>query len=187
MELLRSLAPLFLLFLAASGQLLAQALATATGPGTTVTLGGGYAVYHIPYGERYLGGEQGWIDANLYWPVGIEAEARHLRQGQDLNTHADTYLIGPRYTFRSRALKPYLKVLAGLGEFNFPYNYAHGTYFVVSGGGGVDLRIADRVQLRVLDVEYQRWPQFTFGSMSSIGISSGVSIILHRGPTRLTP
>jgi hypothetical protein len=187
MRSLRVLTALSLLIAALSAKLFAQATATANGPGTEVTLGGGYSVFHIPYGQRDLGGAQGWMDAGLYWPVGVEAEARRLRQNQDLNTHADTYLIGPRYVFRPRALKPYVKVLAGLGEFNFPYNYAHGSYFVVAGGGGVDLRIRDRIYFRVLDVEYQKWPQFTFGPMSSFGISSGISIVLYRGQTWMSP
>lgn len=187
MRFLRSLAVSSLLSFFAGGLALGQAKPTATGPGTTVTVGGGYSVYHIPYGDRNLGGFQGWVDGNLYWPIGVEAEARRLRQNQDLGTHADTYLIGPRYALRPGGFKPYVKVLAGVGKFTFPYNYAHGSYFVVAGGGGLDLRLSDRIQWRAFDVEYQRWPQFTFGSMTSTGVSTGISIRLYRGPTWLTP
>lgn len=186
MQLLRSLAVLSLLLFGVSATTFSQSLPTGTGPGTSVTLGGGYSIYHIPYGERDLGGYQGWVDAGLYWRASVEAEARQLRQNQDLGTHASTYLIGPRYSFRPSGFEPYVKVLAGMGRFTFPYNYARGNYFVVAGGGGVDLHVGDRIRFRVLDLEYQEWPQFTFGSMNSFGISSGVSIVLYRGATRMS-
>lgn len=34
----------------------AQASPTATGPGSSVRIGGGVADYHIQYGQRWLGG-----------------------------------------------------------------------------------------------------------------------------------
>ena len=163
----------------------AQALPAGVGPGTTVTIGGGYSVYHLDYGQRSLGGAQLWADGNLFWRTGLELEARRLRQNQDLNTHADTYLLGPRFVFSPRRVQPYVKVLAGVGHFSYPYGYARGKYLVVAAGGGVDLRLNNRFQVRVIDVQYQDWPQFTFGAMHTYGISSGLSITLYRGPTRL--
>lgn len=186
MRFLRLLAVLSLfLFVAGTRRGVAQAAPTATGPGTSITLGGGYSIYHLQYGERYLGGAQGWVDANLFEHYGIEAEARRLRQNQDLQTHADTYMVGPRYSFHPHGydMAPYLKMLVGVGKFSYPYGYAHGSYFVASGGGGVDLHVGNRIQFRLFDVEYQKWPQFTFGSMSSFGISTGFSIRLYRGPS----
>jgi len=71
-------------------------------------------------------------------------------------------------------LQFYGKGLAGLGQFNYPYNYATGSYFVVAGGGGVDYRWKHRISIRG-DVEYQYWPQFTYGAMSSYGVSVGAA------------
>ena len=169
-----------LVFLACTSAL-GQARPTATGPGTFVSVGGGYAAYHLGYGQQGIQGGQAWADANLFWRAGLEAEARWLRINPSLGTHADTYLIGPRVSFRPGPIEPYAKFLVGAGKFTFPYNDARGSYFVVDGGGGVDLHLNGRLQVRVVDFEYQAWPQFTFGSMKSYGISSGISLSLYRG------
>jgi len=163
--------------------LVAQAVPTAIGPGSSIRVGGGVSAYHLDYGQRWLGGAHGWVDVNPTWRIGIEGEARRLRYNQDLNTHATTYLVGPRISLLPTPIEPYVKVLAGSGRFSFPYNYARGNYLVVAAGGGVDLHLGDRVQVRLIDVEYQRWPQFTFGSMAPYGISAGVSYAIHRGET----
>lgn len=166
-----------------SSSALAQAAPTAIGPGSSVRLGYGISGYHVEYGQRRLGGAQGWVDANPLWWVGLELEARRLRYSQDLGTHADTYLAGPRISLLPAPVEPYVKLLAGSGRFTFPYNYAFGNYLVVAAGGGVDFHIGNRLQLRIIDIEYQRWPKFTFGSMPSYGISAGLSYSIHRSST----
>jgi hypothetical protein len=45
---------------------------------------------------------------------------------------------------------------------------------VLAPGGGVDYRWKRRISFRLADVEYQIWPQFNFGSMTSVGVSAGV-------------
>ena len=168
----------------ASPVLFAQALPTATGPGSYVSVGAGVSGYHLEYGERWLGAPEGWVDANMTWRLGLEGEVRSLRYNQDLGTHANTYLAGPRLSLLPGRLEPYVKVLAGTTHFHFPYSYAHGTYFAYAGGGGLDVHLSDRLQVRLLDVEYQRWPGFTFGPTASYGVSAGISFTLHRSVTR---
>jgi len=175
-----------LVVLLCGGRLFAQAAPAGVGPGTSVSIGGGISMYKLQYGERWLGGAHGWIDANPYWWLGVEGEARWLRLNQDANTHATTYLIGPRVSLRSGKLEPYVKVLAGAGKFNFPFNYAKGTYMVVAGGGGVDLHLGDRWKIRAIDIEYQTWPQFTFGAMKSYGASIGISYNILGRTTKLS-
>ena len=38
------------------------------------------------------------------------------------------------------------------------------------------LRINHRIRLRAVDFEYQLWPQFTFGFLSSYGVSTGIRV-----------
>lgn len=176
---LRIIAGLFLLGCAlVTG---AQAIPAGVGPGKYVRVGVGYSDYHIEYGQRYLQGWNGWVDANPTWRWGAEFEARRLRKNTDLNVYTDTYLMGPRVTLLSGAIAPYVKGLVGVAKFNFPYNYARGSYGVYGAGAGLDLHVADRVHIRVVDVEWQKWPQFTFGEMKSYGISAGVSFTFYRG------
>ena len=50
---------------------------------------------------------------------------------------------------------------------------AHG----VAPGGGLDYWMKnDRVSVRVVDFEYQIWPQFTFGTLHPYGVSAGISL-----------
>lgn len=161
----------------------AQAVPTATSPGSSVALGGTYSMYQTAYGERVLGGAGVHLDVNLRKSLGLEAEARWLRQNQQADTHETTWLVGPRYqaSFGTSRWKPYVKVLVGLGVFNFPYDYQKGQYFVVAPGAGLEYRLNDTFSLRVVDVEYQRWPQFTYGPITPYGIGFGMTWRIFNG------
>ena len=161
----------------------AQALPTATGPASTVQVGAGLSGYRIDYGQRWLGGPFLWANYNPLLHLGLEGEARALRYNQDLGVHGSTFLIGPRFALHRGFTEPYLKVLAGSGRLTFPYAYAHGTYLVVAGGVGIDVRFGDAIKFRVIDVSYQQWPRFSFGTMTSYGASAGISVTLRHGET----
>ena len=164
----------------------AQASPTATGPGTAVRIGCGISGFQIDYGERHLGGGFAWVDANPYWRVGIEGEARWLRFNSDNQVTESTYLIGPRVPILTHgAFEPYVKAMAGGARFNFPFGYGTGTYFVFGGGGGVDVNVGRRWQVRAVDVEYQRWPKFSFGALTPYGVSAGISYRLFRSRSNL--
>lgn len=130
----------------------------------------------VQYGERKMLGFTGFVDADAPNHLGVEAEGRWLEYHQTANVHLETYSIGLRYRQPLGKFEPYAKGLVGFGDFNFPYNLATGSYLVVTFGGGVDYYLNRRVQIRAADFEYQSWPQFTFGSMKTIGVSTGVRI-----------
>lgn len=157
--------------------LLAQASPTEIGPGSYFAVGGTASLYQSAYGQRTLGGASVYADANMTWRYGLESEARWLNQNEDPATHAHetTYLAGPRYSFRAGGIAPYAKLLVGEGVFSFPYNYAEGHYLVMAPGAGVDLKVGPRIRLRLIDVEYQVWPQFSFGAIHPYGVSFGLS------------
>uniref|UniRef100_E6QLM4 Outer membrane protein beta-barrel domain-containing protein n=1 Tax=mine drainage metagenome TaxID=410659 RepID=E6QLM4_9ZZZZ len=170
---------LLVVFACASAQkAYGQVKESADAGGLVVSVGGFFSYYSVGYGPHRLAGFGGFVDAEPKGRPGVEAEIRDLNllKPSD-NVHVTTYLIGPRYGFHQIGrFQPYVKVLLGDGEFNFPYNYAHGSYFVTAPGGGVDYHLNRRVSLRLADVEYQDWPQFTFGNMSSFGVSTGLRI-----------
>jgi hypothetical protein len=173
---LRLISHATLCVLAWTGHARAQVAEAAVGGEQQFAVGGLVSAMHIDYGKRWLGGSGIYVDANLNVHLGLEGEARRLNEHEEAGTHAATYLGGARYTFNSPhgRLRPYAKALAGVGEFYFPYGYAKGSYLVVSGGGGFDLRLSRHIRVRLIDVEYQRWPFFTYGSMSAYGASAGV-------------
>jgi hypothetical protein len=154
----------------------AQVAESVIGGEQLVSIGTFASAYHVDYGKRTLVGGGVYVDLNLnpYW--GVEGEARWLNFHELASANAATYLGGPRYTFHVvHHLRPYVKFLVGDGTFNFPYGYAKGNYIVLAPGGGIDYRFRHNWRARLVDVEYQKWPWFTFGSMSSYGVSSGIS------------
>ena len=173
------------LSVACAAQAAAQAHYTATGPGSYIAAGATFSSYESAYGQQRINGATFYVDTNLYRRVGAEAEARLLPLRATQNVRLETFLIGPRISTHGRTLRPYAKLLAGRGEFRFPFNDAHGSYFVVAPGVGLDYRPPahedatgdlrpSRFLIRV-EVEYQLWPGFTFGALHPYGVSSGVS------------
>ena len=168
-----SLALLFIC-MAATRAASGQTVPSGQAGGTSLSVGGTFSDYYLEYGQRKILGFSGFVDADSKGSLGLEGEARWLILHQTADVHASTYMIGPRYYRNMRRFQPYAKGLVGFGLFNFPYNFAHGNYLVVAPGGGVDFRINHRIRVRLVDFEYQIWPQFTYGSMSSVGVSAGI-------------
>jgi hypothetical protein len=155
----------------------AQAQPTAIGPGSYLQLGVTGSRYQQDYGHRYIDGETAYLDANLFRRIGFEAEIRFLNAQTSESVKESTFLIGPKISIRPRAVRPYVKLLAGDGTFRFPFHYANPVnYFVLAPGGGLDWRVGDsKWTIRVVDFEYQIWPQFTFGALHPYGASAGFS------------
>jgi hypothetical protein len=153
-----------------------QAHEAGTGGGLSISVGAMGSGFYLGYGERKVLGYAAFVDADTRSRIGIEAEGRWLRYHKTDDVDATTYLIGGRYHADfGRSFQVYGKGLVGGGLFNFPYGYAHGSYFVVAPGAGVDYHLFKRFYWRV-DGEYQLWPGFTFGSMSSYGVSTGFRV-----------
>jgi hypothetical protein len=164
----------------------AQALPTASGPGAYVIAGGTFSEFQADYGNRTISGASIYVDTNLTWRLGIETEARRMAY-PNFGERQSTILAGPRWSLRPKGFVPYVKVLAGGGRFDFPFGYGSGDYFVVAPGAGVDLRLGERVRLRLADFEYQMWPGFTFGSIHPYGVSAGISYqILGSSRTKMS-
>ncbi len=132
--------------------------------------------FYLQYGARKLYGVSGFVDVDTRRRIGVEAEGRWLEFHQTENVHAETYSIGPRYHMDFGQFQPYAKGMIGFGDFNFTQNLAQGRYLTVTAGGGLDYHIKSRLYIRAADVEYQYWPQFTFGGMSSLGVSAGIRV-----------
>jgi hypothetical protein len=156
----------------------AQSPESATGGEQHLSVGGNINGTYLGYGERWLGGAGASVDLRINRRLGVEGEANFTFYRQFANTHATTYLGGPRYTFPTHGrFRPYAKGLIGGGYFYFPYHYATGSYFVVAPGAGVDYRLNYRWRLRLADFEYQYWPQFTFGATQNYAITTGIRYI----------
>lgn len=157
-------------------RMFAQVVPAADRGGLNVFAGASVSGFTLQYGQRKIVGFSAFVDADSTRKIGLEGEARWLVFHQTAQVNATTWLAGPRYRRPVGKLQIYAKSLVGIGEFNFPYHDAYGRYLVIAPGGGVDFNLSNRIRLRIVDAEYQYWPQFTFGAMSSIGISSGLRL-----------
>ena len=176
-----ALALLILRSLSVAGNAVAQASATATGPGSFVAVGAGISGFTTDYGHNHLAGGFTVIDVNPQWRVGFEGEARFLRWHANEQVTESNYLGGVRVVVwpHPRRWSPYAKFLAGAGEITLPYGYAHGGFLTYAPGAGLDVALTDRLAVRVVDFEYQHWPEFSYGALSPYGVSAGVSVRLN--------
>jgi hypothetical protein len=163
------------LLFAAARTASAQALATAEGGGRYIAVGAGGAFFNSNYGQRWVSGYSIYADINRDFRYGAEFRAQSLRFNQEQGIRETSYLLGPRMSFPHKGWVPYARVLLGGGIFNAPYTYAEGSYFVVAPGGGVDY-VHGRFRYRIADIEYQAWPNFTFGELHPWGYNTGISI-----------
>jgi opacity protein-like surface antigen len=160
-------------------ELHAQALTTASGGGSYLAVGGTLTATHVPYGDSTGFGGVAYVDSNMSPRVGLEYEGRFLRYNLDEDVSLSSYLAGARVVFWRGRTQPYVKVMAGLGRMTFPFHYATGSYFVIAPGAGLDYALSNRWTVRILDVEYQDWTGFTYGSMQPYSVSSGLRFRLN--------
>jgi hypothetical protein len=69
----------------------------------------------------------------------------------------------------------YGKVLGGSAKMTLDESGDHGTFTNIAFGGGVDMKLNKRVSFRVVDFEYQYWPQWGNSTISPYGASMGIS------------
>jgi hypothetical protein len=154
----------------------AQALPTASGPGSYLSVGGGISAFQEDYGQQVIGGAAVWVDMNPTWRYGLEAEGRWLTYHTDEQVTEANYLGGVRVMLWKPGwrFQPYGKFLAGVGHINFPFGYATGNYLAMAPGAGVDIHLNDRWSVRAADFEYQLWPSFTYGQLKPYGVTVGL-------------
>jgi hypothetical protein len=144
--------------------------------GYNLTVGATATGDYLEYGSRKMLGVAAIADLDTKRRIGLEGEAKWLMLHQTANVHATTYLAGPRYHFTFGRFQPYAKGLIGFGQFNYPYNFGTDNDFVIEPGGGLDFRVTKRLRIRVADFEYQIWPQFHYGTLTSYGLSTGIRV-----------
>jgi hypothetical protein len=168
-----------------------QVVPSAFARGLSITAGGEASAFQPDYtgfgipasSSTYLYGIGTFVDVRFNPWVQIEAEGRWLRFNQADGIYEDNYLIGPRlpiYKLRFWHATPYAKVLVGYGKLNFENGNGWGRYTALSYGGGLDVKLTRRINLRLPDFEYQQWPGWSEGTtntytLSPYGISVGVS------------
>ena len=124
------------------------------------------------------------FDLNAH--LGVEGDV-HLPSliSSTYNFTERSYDAGLRYSIHTHGLVPYGKVLIGVGQAEAPSKGeivgggAPGSYFLYAFGGGADIHLTDKINIRAIDFEYQRWPNFPPHSLTPSIISVGVAYRLR--------
>ena len=83
-------------------------------------------------------------------------------------------------------LAPNSRTISRAGKITLPFHYAEGTFLTYAPGAGMDYLVNDRLTVRVIDFEYQLWPDFSsYGELRPYGVSAGISFRLN--PVDHTP
>ena len=138
-------------------------------------VGAGISLLHPDFGPVNYEGYDFYFDFDFRKHYGIEGEFRQSGMGAVSSEYERNYLIGPRYVFHYKRLDPYAKFLIGRGVFNFPDNTANLAYNMISMGGGVDFRAFKHVNVRLVDLEYQKWFSYQKSTLSPALLTFGVA------------
>jgi hypothetical protein len=186
-------APVLFVILAAGFSAHAQVVPSALAKGLSLTAGGEASAFQPDYTgfgvparapfSQYLYGVGAYVDLKVTPWVQFEGEGRWSRFNQTSGVYEDNYLVGPRlpiYRLRFWRATPYGKVLIGYGKLNFENNIGWGRYTQIAYGGGLDIKMSKRINLRLPDFEYQQWLNWSEGvgrtyNLLPYGVSVGVS------------
>lgn len=173
-----TLAPLILVS-SASIALHAQAGPTAERL-AVVQVGAGVTMVQPDYEPKNIFGYSIYGDFDFTRHIGIEGDIHIATVITPTDIAESTYLLGPRYVFHRGRLHPYGKALLGLGTFTFQPVYVNSTsssstHKVFAFGGGLDVTIKRRLNIRAFDFEYQRWPGFTANGLTPIAMTVGAA------------
>jgi len=90
----------------------------------------------------------------------------------------NSFLIGPRFTFQRHRLGIYGKILLGRATITNQDTNQSSSYNVIPAyGGGVDYRLNRKVNIRIVDVEMQKWPNFEPNTLSPVSVTIGASYV----------
>jgi opacity protein-like surface antigen len=172
--------PLVLVLLAACGVCAyGQKDSTASRAGD-LQVGGGYTVADSNYLTNRIKGFAFYSDFDFRPHWGVEVDFHQLDDNSGTQVYERTYEVGGRYiVHRYGIFKPYVKGLYGRGVFNFSQSEANLAYNMLVGGGGVDIAVHPRVNVRV-DYEYQHWMSFPYSGLNPQLVTFGAAY--HFGP-----
>ena len=172
-----------LIFCAASLSVLAPSLLAqadySANKNSRLQAGVGYLYLKPDYVNTNIQGISFWGDYDFLKHIGAEAVV-HLGSIITPSDYSEnSYMIGPRFMIRRRKLTGYAKLIVGRATItNIDYNVSS-SYNAYAFGGGLEYKLLRKVNIRALDFEYQKWPNFEPHTLSPIAITVGASYIIH--------
>lgn len=156
----------------------AQAIFTAT-ESTRIQVGGGVTSLNTDYVPRATQGVSFWADYDFHKFLGVEAEGHLAGIISPDDIGENSYLIGPRILYRKRHLTAYGKLLVGRGTITDQVRNHSSTFNLYAFGGGLEYKVSRRLNLRAVDFEMQKWPDFEPNTLSPTVITVGLSYVIR--------
>lgn len=146
---------------------------------TRIQAGAGGTYLNTDYSSTGNKGVSFWADYDFHKFLGLEAEGHLGGIISPSDIGENTYLIGPRILYRKRHLTAYGKALVGHGTITDQLRNHSSGYNLYAFGGGVEYKVSRRLNLRAVDFEMQKWPNFQPNSLSPTVITVGVSYVIR--------
>jgi opacity protein-like surface antigen len=145
---------------------------------------GGWSYLHVNPGQgaKSFNAWGGWIgdaafNANKWFGVAADISGHYTTvEGESVRAH--NFLFGPRFTNRDNEhFQPFAHFLFGVTHISTS-DSGSDSAFAFAAGGGVDVKIADRIALRLVQAEYL---QTRFASAKQHNARISVGIVFHFG------
>jgi hypothetical protein len=144
-----------------------------------VQVGGGLTIVRPDYEPNTIMGYAFYGDYDFTSHFGIEGDIHIANLITPSDISESSYVLGPRYVFNKGRFHPYGKALLGLGVFTFQavngLPASSSTHRMYAFGGGLDIAVKRRWNVRAFDMEYQQWPGFTANGLTPIAFTVGAA------------
>jgi opacity protein-like surface antigen len=155
-----------------------QARPTASRAGD-LQVGGGFTIGRPDYLTNRITGFAFYSTFDFTPHFGAEVDFHQANDRSGTQVYERTYEFGGRYFRHYGRFAPYAKGLYGRGVYNFNQSQANLAYNMLVGGGGIDVAVHPRINVRA-DYEYQHWFGFQFSGLNPQLITIGAAY--HFGP-----
>ncbi len=168
----------FASLLVAAPSLCAQAIHTADRT-TRIQAGVGVLALNPDYTTGSVIGLSAWGDYDFSKYVGAEISTHFQEFITPGDITENSYMLGPRFTYRRKKLTVYAKAMVGRATITNQQFNLSSSYNMYAFGGGLEYKIAQKFNLRVIDFEQQEWTSFKPNTLAPTAITLGVSYIIH--------
>jgi hypothetical protein len=172
-----SLSLCFMALLVLLPSLRGQAMYTAS-RGSQIQAGAGLLYLQPDYVDKSIKGVSFWGDYDFKRFLGAEASVHIGSIITPDDIAENSYMVGPRAMYHRRKLTVYGKLLFGRGTITNQDNNLSSSYNIYAFGGGVEYRVSRKINIRAVDIELQKWPNFEPNTLSPIAYTFGASYII---------
>lgn len=146
---------------------------------TRIQAGAGGLYLKNDYTEHSNKGVSAWADYDFNRFVGAEAEVHFGSIISPDDIGENSYFIGPRVSYHRRNAAFYAKIMVGRASITNQQTSTSSTYNAYAFGGGLDYKVSRHFNVRVVDFELQKWPDFEPNTLSPLAISVGLMYIIR--------